>query len=102
MHCTPSSQKGHARAGRRVVPVWGAQNGVCRCRKGEQCPDTGKHPRTRHGHSDATIDVKRIQTWRWNTANIGIATGIQSGLLVIDIDMPEGRNSLVKLEKQLS
>jgi len=41
-----------------------------------------------HGCLDATLDRKRIETW-WNeypAANVGIATGRRSGLLVMDVD----------------
>ena len=47
-------------------------------------------PRERGGRGchDATLDLKRIEEW-WRehpNANIGIATGRRSGLLVVDID----------------
>lgn len=53
------------------------------------CPG-GKIPAIRggRGRNDATRDIKQIEAW-WSTypeANIGIATGGLSGLLVIDVD----------------
>ena len=41
-----------------------------------------------HGCTDATLDVKRIEAWwtEYPQANVGIATGSRSGLLVVDID----------------
>ncbi len=41
-----------------------------------------------HGFKDATLDTNRIEAW-WHQdplANIGIATGRRSGVLVIDVD----------------
>jgi putative DNA primase/helicase len=47
-------------------------------------------PKARGGHGclDATLDVNRIKAWwqEYPQANIGIATGRRSGLLVIDVD----------------
>jgi hypothetical protein len=46
---------------------------------------------------DATADAVLIREWwrRWPTANIGIATGAPSGLVVVDVDLPKGgRESL--------
>jgi len=48
----------------------------------------GKEPLTAHGHKDATTDPEQIKAW-WNdtpTANIGIACGPASGILVLDFD----------------
>ena len=52
----------------------------------------GKHPLTKHGFKDATIDADTIRKWwqRWPDANIGIPTGDASGLYVVDADTPEG------------
>jgi hypothetical protein len=72
------------------------------CPKGKACPDAGKHPRTRHGVHAATTDPQKIQQWEWESANIGIATGLESGLLVLDNDPREGGNkTLIDLEDKL-
>ena len=50
-------------------------------------PD-GKTPLTSHGFHDATTDEAQIDAW-WSQspdANIGIATGKVSGLVVVDVD----------------
>jgi hypothetical protein len=68
----------------------------CSCRKGTECRDNdiGKHPRTQHGLKDATRDPHQIRAWwsKWPQANIGLATGAASGLVVIDIDPRNGGN----------
>ena len=52
------------------------------------------------GYKDATVNEQQIQTW-WTshpTANIGLATGQRSGVIVLDIDPPEGHFSLKELQ----
>jgi hypothetical protein len=60
----------------------------------------GKVPLTRHGVHDATTQPGRILAWwdRHPDAGIGVATGPASGLLVVDVDAPDGYASLAKLE----
>lgn len=51
-----------------------------------------KEPATKHGFKDATTDAKQIRRW-WKkhpAANIGIATGRVSGIVVVDIDPRNG------------
>ena len=92
----------YARRGWRVVPLWRPRNGVCSCRKGKACDRAGKHPRLAHGHQGATTDPKRIATWKWESANVGVATGSESGLLVVDIDPRSGGcEHLAELEARL-
>lgn len=75
--------------------------GMCSCGKAD-CPNAGKHPRTKNGVLDATLDGGVIHRWlvAWPDANIGIATGATSGLVVIDIDGEEGAESLLALQRQ--
>jgi putative DNA primase/helicase len=74
----------------------------CDCRK--DCGrNAAKHPRTAHGLNDATTDRATIRRWwgMWPLANIGLATGPASGLLVIDIDRRHsGHNALMALMEQ--
>ena len=59
----------------------------------------GKLPLTNRGHRDATTAVERIRAWwgRWPDANVGVATGGKSGLLVLDVDTTEGEAALIEL-----
>lgn len=47
-----------------------------------------KSPLTERGFRDATQDAQRIRAWwnRWPDALVGVPTGTQTGLLVIDFD----------------
>ena len=81
-----------------------APNGVrCSCGAPPKSCSIGKHPRTHHGHLDATTDPDKIRAW-WQEspdANIGIATGARSGLVVIDVDPRHGGHySLQDFEAQ--
>jgi hypothetical protein len=66
----------YARHGRRVFP--------CRARS--------KAPATAHGKDDATVDIGLIRKWwdRTPEANVAIATGAASGLVVLDVDPRHG------------
>lgn len=88
----------YAAHGWAVFPVQGISGGRCCCRMGD-CSSPGKHPLTRHGVRDATIDARVIAGWwkRWPDANLGLATGRASGVVVIDVDPPRGELSLTRL-----
>ncbi len=78
----------YARHGWPVLPLHTPRaDGRCTCNK-QDCDTIGKHPRTQNGAKDATTDEQCIERWweLWPQANIGIATGAASGLVVIDID----------------
>lgn len=81
----------HANRGWHVFPLWGIDNGTCRCPAGPECGHPGKHPRTPRGLNDATSDRARIARWwqRHPHDNIGVNAGA-SGLIVLDLDGPEG------------
>jgi putative DNA primase/helicase len=51
-----------------------------------------KAPLTRHGYKDATTDERTILSWwtRWPNANVGVATGAASGVVVLDVDPRNG------------
>ena len=51
-----------------------------------------KAPLTKHGFKDASKDPADIKRW-WTdqpAANIGIATGVISGLVIVDVDVKNG------------
>jgi hypothetical protein len=81
----------YARRGWPVLPLWRVEDGHCACGQ-ENCSSPGKHPLVPHGVKEATTDPEVIRSWwrRYPKANIGIATGAVSGLLVVDIDPRHG------------
>jgi len=64
-------------------------------------PLHGKIPfKNSRGFKDATTNKQQIREW-WTshpTANIGLATGERSGVIVLDIDPPEGHFSIKELQ----
>ena len=92
----------NARHGWRVLPLHAASDGKCSCAAGQSCKHAGKHPRIRNGVKDATTDRTIIKAWwnRWPNANIGIATGRRSGILVLDVDGKVGKAYLKKLQAE--
>lgn len=85
----------YAGRGWRVFPLHGIVNGSCTCGNAH-CGSPGKHPLVRRGMYEATTDPHLIREWwrRWRSANIGVATGAESGIAVIDIDLPAAFASL--------
>ena len=77
----------YAKKGLHVFPVHSVNDGLCTCGKAD-CEHPGKHPRTSHGLLDATTDPATITEWwtLWPDANIGVRTGIISGIVVVDVD----------------
>ncbi len=73
-----------------VFPLHSVKDGVCTC--GEAICSIGKHPRIDHGFKDATTDEPKVNEWwsKWPDANIGIATGSRSGIVVLDVDVAKG------------
>ena len=81
----------YASRGWRVLPLHSVEGGCCTCGDAT-CRSPGKHPRTPHGVKDASINPRQIHLWWkwWPTANVGIATGVPSGIVVFDIDPRNG------------
>lgn len=62
-----------------------------------------KVPLTKNGFKDATRDLPTINGWwtRFPSANIGCATGCESGIVVLDIDAkPDAHSVLKEFEKR--
>jgi hypothetical protein len=82
-----------------AFPVAGVRpDGRCTCGRG--CGSPGKHPLTLHGLWDATVDSERLRAWgrRWRGANVGVVTGLASGIVVVDVDLAKGGDaSLARL-----
>lgn len=98
----------YASLGIPVLPLhYITADGVCSCggeRLNKNCKP-GKHPFGRlvhHGRNDATTDLEVISGWFTGTPyNIGIATGIESDIFVLDRDDRDGGDkSLQALEAQ--
>jgi hypothetical protein len=92
----------YARSGWLAIPLHNpVRNGGCSCGDPE-CSSPAKHPRTLHGLHDATTDVDVIDRWfqQWPHANVGVLTGPRSGLMVVDVDGPEGEASLAALQSR--
>lgn len=80
----------YAAQGWHVLPLHAVRDGRCSCGRGD-CPSPGKHPRLRNGFHDASADAATVARWwqTWPEANIGVVPG-RSGLLVLDLDGPDG------------
>lgn len=61
-----------------------------------------KKPLTANGYKAASKEEAQLREWwaKWPDANIGIPTGEAQGFFVLDIDGPEGQESLLALESQ--
>jgi hypothetical protein len=88
----------YAAHGWAVFPVHGIVEGRCGCGAGD-CASPGKHPLTRRGVKDASRETDIVAAWwtRWPGANVALATGGASGVIVIDVDPPQGEHSLERL-----
>ncbi len=93
----------YAGMGWHVFPLHTMKEGRCSC-GAVDCDHAGKHPRTKHGLSDATADVRIVGKWweQWPDANIGFHPG-PSGIVVLDLDSYKANYAGVELtfaEKQ--
>lgn len=88
--------------GWRILPLHnpiindGEKTAICSCGKSD-CESVGKHPRIKEWSVNATSDKKQIIEWfnSWPDMNIGIATGPESGVVVLDVDGAKGKRSLL-------
>src|SRR5262245_16370145 len=97
--------------GAYILPLcWPGNDGRCPCGRGRngqhEGRDVGKAPihwLTPRGLLDATRDPDVVREW-WTKAplaNIGIRTGPESGIFVLDIDSDKGGfDTLARLERE--
>lgn len=90
---------GYAQNDFPIFPIHGVRYGQCTC--GKNCGrSAGKHPIVAGGFKVATTDISQIEKW-WQdhpNANIGLATG--TGVMVVDVDGPKGRDAIAALTAQ--
>jgi len=89
----------YAARGWWVLPLWWpTASGGCACGV-RACESAGKHPihvLVPRGLHDATTRIDVIRGW-WQVvprANVGVRTGAESGLVVLDVDGAAGRRAL--------
>ena len=93
----------YAERGWPIFPLWPRQGDKCAC--GDPgCKNQGKHPighLAPNGFKNATTDEKTITRWwqEYPDAGIGVPTGRQSGLIVIDVDAKNGKEGKLALKK---
>lgn len=89
----------YAANGWAVFPLHCPKGDGCSCGKPDCGKHAGKHPRTRNGFKSATTDEKKIRYWwrKWPDANIGLATGQLSRVVVLDEDEKDGRSGSATL-----
>jgi len=90
----------YASIGWQVFPLHFITEGKCSC--GKSCKSPGKHPILSGGFKGATLRKDMIEKW-WTehpNANIGVRTGKESGIFVLDIDPKnDGEASFDKVEE---
>lgn len=97
----------YGRQGWRVLPIWWLtdevkEDGKRYCGCGNPfCETAGKHPLVKGGRgmANATSDTTIITSWwdAWPKANIAVATGSASGIVVVDLDVDEEKDGEVEL-----
>lgn len=97
-----SAALAYAARGWPVFPVAGITEGSCACREGATCGHPGKHPLIPSGLTRATCERSRILGWwrSWPAANVAVVTGRTAGIIVVDVDLPKGAESLAVLEQR--
>src|SRR5262245_13325917 len=96
-NCLPKALE-YAGRGWPVLPLHWNDNGRCSCGKPD-CGSPGKHPLTAHGVKDASTNEADIRQWfsTWPQANVGIACGNDSKLIVVDLDDASAEKALSAL-----
>ena len=90
----------YAELGWHAMPLQGVHDGRCACGRVD-CSSPGKHPHGRfapQGLKNATLDGGAICQWFANgeILNLGVATGAESGLVVLDVDDRHGGSASLR------
>jgi len=91
-----------AERGWRLVPLHTPSGDHCDCNR-TNCPSPAKHPRITDWPNRATAVPEQVAEWwrMWPAANIGVATGRESGIVVVDVDPRHGGDeTLLRLTEQ--
>ena len=92
----------YERCGISVIPLHTPTGRGCSCEKGPDCLSPGKHTRIAwKSYQQQRAPLHEIREWwsRWPDANVGLVTGMISGLCVVDVDHRNGGfESLVELD----
>lgn len=86
-----------------IYPLRGFKPGTFLCTCGRpDCDKPGKHPASRHGKKDASLDLELLSMLTYNHPGAGWATvtGAESRIIVVDIDGADGENSVAELANQ--
>ena len=80
------------------IPLHSLVSGACTCPDGDQCTSAGKHPHTKR--QDAIGATEQHWTrWlkSWPDMNIGILSGGDTGIFVVDVDPRHGGDESLKI-----
>jgi hypothetical protein len=91
MNTLPIALREMIEHGLHLFPCHAAPDGRCDCGV-ENCPSPGKHPWVKNWQALATTDQEQIARWqvRYPGCNWGVATGMKSGVVVLDVDPRHG------------
>ena len=95
----------YASLGFSVIPVYAVDDeGVCTCKKKEQCKNAGKHPAVNwQRFTKRKADDEQLVFWfdgMEHTHNVGAVTGAVSGnIFVIDVDTGQGKLGMETLDQ---
>lgn len=79
------------------IPLHGLVSGACTCPDGDHCTSAGKHPRVKRQDAIAATN-QHWSRWikTWPDMNIGVLTGSDTGVFVLDIDPRHGGDDSLK------
>ena len=83
-----------------IFPIYSPNHTKCSCNN-PNCPSPAKHPLTHNGFYSATTNTALISYWlqKYPNCNWSIATGRQSNLVVIDVDVLKNGAESIKTFK---